>query len=103
MAPVAAIVHHSHERWDGAGYPDGLGGEDIPLGSRLIFICDSFEAMTTGRPYRASSSVEDAIAELRRCAGSPFDPDLVEFFCCSVAPQIALERAARGALPVDAS
>ncbi len=102
MAPVAAIVRHSHERWDGAGYPDGLGGEDIPVGSRLIFICDSFEAMTTGRPYRGASSVEDAIAELRRCAGSQFDPRLVEFFCSSIAPQIALERAA-GTLPVDAS
>jgi diguanylate cyclase (GGDEF)-like protein len=103
MAPVAVLVRHSHERWDGAGYPDGIAEESIPLGSRLIFICDSFEAMTTGRPYRAPSSFADAMAELSRCAGTQFDPRLVEIFSQKVAPGEALRRASPGMLPVDVS
>ncbi len=78
---VAAIVRSTHENWDGTGYPDGLRGEKIPLASRIIFICDSFDAMTIDRPYRRALGVSAALAELRRCAGTQFDPGLVEAFC----------------------
>ena len=71
---VAELVRSSHERWDGAGYPDGLAGEAIPLGSRIVAVADAFDAMTTDRPYRAARAPEDALAELRRCAGPPVRP-----------------------------
>jgi diguanylate cyclase (GGDEF)-like protein len=74
----ASWVRHHHERVDGRGYPDGLIGTDIPLEARIIFVADSFEAMTSDRPYRDGMDVEDAIAELRRCAGSQFEPEIVE-------------------------
>jgi diguanylate cyclase (GGDEF)-like protein len=77
---VAATVRSSHERWDGGGYPDGLEGEAIPVCSRIISICDAYEAMTADRPYRARLSREQAIGELRRNAGTQFDPHLVEVF-----------------------
>jgi HD-GYP domain-containing protein (c-di-GMP phosphodiesterase class II) len=79
-APVAALVRSSHERWDGSGYPDGLSGEDIPLGSRIITICDAFDAMTHARPYRPARSVPEAVAELRAGAGVRYDPCVVDFF-----------------------
>jgi diguanylate cyclase (GGDEF)-like protein len=78
--PVADIVLYHHERWDGAGYPDGLRGEEIPLGARIIFVCDAYDAMTSDRVYRARRSHEAALGELRRCAGTQFDPLLVEAF-----------------------
>jgi diguanylate cyclase (GGDEF)-like protein len=79
LAPEALLVRASHERWDGKGYPDGLAGERIPLGARIIFSCDAFEAMTSGeRPYRVPVSVELAIEEMRRCAGTQFDARVVE-------------------------
>jgi two-component system cell cycle response regulator len=78
---VGQLVRSSHERWDGDGYPDELAGEKIPLGSRVIFVSDAFDAMTTDRPYRQAVSVSEALAELRRCAGTQFDPALVEAFC----------------------
>jgi HD-GYP domain-containing protein (c-di-GMP phosphodiesterase class II) len=77
---VAAIVRATHEHYDGAGYPDGLAGEQIPLTARIIAICDAFEAMTSDRSYRAALSREEALSELRRCAGSQFDPRLTEVF-----------------------
>jgi len=86
MAPVAALVRSSHERWDGHGYPDGLAGEEIPLGSRIIFVCDAFDAMTEERPYREPVSPAKALAELRRGAGTQFDPHLVELFAERVFP-----------------
>jgi HD-GYP domain-containing protein (c-di-GMP phosphodiesterase class II) len=73
-----ALTHH--ERYDGKGYPQGLKGEDIPLYSRIIAICDAYEAMTADRPYRKALTKEVAIAELKRCAGTQFDPRLVEVF-----------------------
>jgi two-component system, cell cycle response regulator len=81
MRPVARIVRASHERWDGGGYPDGLAAEQIPLGARIVNVCDAFHAMTTPRPYQRTLTREDALAELRRCAGTQFDPAVVETFC----------------------
>jgi HD-GYP domain-containing protein (c-di-GMP phosphodiesterase class II) len=74
MRSIGRVVRSSHERYDGAGYPDGLAGEDIPIESRIIFCCDAFSAMTTDRPYRRALSVEQAIAELEDNAGTQFDP-----------------------------
>jgi putative nucleotidyltransferase with HDIG domain len=77
MREIGRIVRASHERWDGGGYPDGLSGDAIPLEARIVSTCDAFNAMTTTRSYRAAMSVADAVAELERCAGSHFDPDVV--------------------------
>jgi len=71
------LIHHHQERFDGSGYPDQLCGERIPLGSRIIAVADAFMAMVDGRPYRKARSIVDAYAELRRCAGSQFDPKVV--------------------------
>ena len=76
---LPAILHH-HERWDGTGYPRGRSGVRIPLEARILTIADSFDAMTSLRPYRARWTVADALAELRRCAGTQFDPELVQAF-----------------------
>ena len=74
MGPVARIVRHEHERWDGDGYPDGLAGEEIPIGSRIIIAADTYHAITSDRPYRAARSHREAIEELTRCSGTQFDP-----------------------------
>jgi diguanylate cyclase (GGDEF)-like protein len=81
LANVARLVRSSHERWDGGGYPDGLSGEDIPLGARIITVCDAYDAMVTDRPYRKGMPRAAALSELRRCAGSHFDACVVEAFC----------------------
>ena len=78
MASVADLVRHSHERWDGGGYPDGLSGEEIPIGSRIIFCADAFHAIRSDRPYRRGATAEHALAEIRACAGTQFDPRVVE-------------------------
>jgi HD-GYP domain-containing protein (c-di-GMP phosphodiesterase class II) len=83
IEPVAALagarelVATCHEHWDGSGYPLGLAGTSIPLGARVILACDAFHAMTSDRVYRPALSLPDAVAELRRCAGTHFDPDVV--------------------------
>jgi two-component system cell cycle response regulator len=77
---VATIVRSTHERMDGKGYPDRLAGEAIPLASRIVLVCDAFEAMTADRSYRKAMSAEVAIEELERCAGEQFDPRVVEAF-----------------------
>jgi putative nucleotidyltransferase with HDIG domain len=81
LGDVGRIVRSCHERWDGAGYPDGLGGAEIPLVARIVCCCDAFSAITTDRPYRAARSEEEAVAELRRSAGTHFDPQVVDALC----------------------
>jgi diguanylate cyclase (GGDEF)-like protein len=80
VEPIAEWVLHHHERWDGDGYPDRLRGEQIPLGARIIFVADAFDAMTSERVYRKPLSERDAVSELERCAGTQFDPAVVDAF-----------------------
>ena len=84
LAGVASIVRSSHERYDGGGYPDGLAGDEIPLGARIVAVCDAFDAMIGDRCYRAPIGIADALIELRACAGTQFDPKVVEAFCAEV-------------------
>ena len=77
---VLSIVRSHHERMDGGGFPDGLKGDEIPLEARLVAVVDAFDAMTTNRAYRAPRTPEEAMDELRRCAGVHFDPDAVDAF-----------------------
>ncbi|MCS6800424.1 MAG: HD-GYP domain-containing protein [Chloroflexota bacterium] len=76
----ASIVLHHHERWDGTGYPGKLAGEKIPYGARIVAVCDTFDAMTTDRPYRLALPVSTALAEIARCAGTQFDPQIAAAF-----------------------
>ena len=80
VEPVASWVLHHHERWDGHGYPENLAGEQIPIGSRIILVADAYDAMLSDRTYRPSLSPEAAVDELARCAGTQFDPVVVEIF-----------------------
>jgi diguanylate cyclase (GGDEF)-like protein len=80
LARVAALVRHSHERWDGTGYPDALAGSEIPLGARIVAVADAFNAMTSPRPYSLPRSPEAALEELKACAGTQFDPAVVAAF-----------------------
>jgi HD-GYP domain-containing protein (c-di-GMP phosphodiesterase class II) len=81
---VGTIVRATHERWDGAGYPDGLAGNEIPLAARIIAVCDAYSAMTSQRPYRLPVRRTQALAELRRCAGTQFDPGVVSAFASEI-------------------
>ncbi len=81
LRPVARLVRASHEHFDGSGYPDGLAGTDIPLGARIVSVCDAYDAMTSDRPYQRGMSSVEAVAELRRCSGTQFDPEVVDAFC----------------------
>jgi putative nucleotidyltransferase with HDIG domain len=80
VGPVAGWVLHHHERWDGTGYPHGLPGEEIPLGARIIFVADAYDAMTSDRVYRNRLTDDEALLELERCADSQFDPEVVRAF-----------------------
>ena len=80
LRPVARIVRSSHERWDGGGYPDGLAGEAIPLGARIVFVCDAFDAMVTDRAYRQCMTVDQAHARSSASAGTQFDARVVAAF-----------------------
>ena len=84
LQPVAALVRASHERWDGKGYPDGMSGDEIPQGARIVAVCDAFSAMVQERPYKAGLSVVEAVAEIQRCAGTNFDPAVVEAFAAEI-------------------
>ena len=85
LAAAAPLVRSSHERFDGAGYPDGLAREEIPLGARIIAVCDAYDAMVSDRAYRRALPPEHALDELRRCAGTQFDPDVVRAFIVTLA------------------
>jgi len=82
--PVATWVLHHHERWDGCGYPSRLAGEEIPLGSRILFVADAYEAMTSNQVWRPRMTAREALRELERCAGSQFDPEVVSAFIAEV-------------------
>jgi HD-GYP domain-containing protein (c-di-GMP phosphodiesterase class II) len=94
---AALLLLHHHERLDGSGYPSRLRGSEIPLGSRLISIADSFDALTTNRPYRQARTCDEALNELQRCAGTQFDPYVVDAFCAAIESKLGgnvLTRAA---------
>jgi two-component system, cell cycle response regulator len=98
LANIGHIIRGSHERWDGTGYPDGLAGERIPVESRIIFACDSYDAMISERPYRRAISPAAARAELRRCSGTQFDPAVVDALLAVLATRSAVagEQVAHG-------
>lgn len=80
FAEALPAIRSHHEKYDGSGYPEGLNGERIPLIGRIIAVADSYDAMTSGRPYRKAKTKEEGIAELKRCAGTDFDPGIVTVF-----------------------
>ncbi len=92
MERECKIIRHHHEKIDGTGYPDGIGGDELDLLTRIITVADSFDAMTSRRNYRRNLSTVDAVAELRRCAGTQFDPELVEAFAGVIFSAGALYR-----------
>ncbi|UCG83963.1 MAG: HD domain-containing protein, partial [Dehalococcoidia bacterium] len=91
LSKLAPIIRHHHESYDGTGYPDGLRGEDIPIGARIVHIADAYDTMTTFRPYRNTISYKEACNELRQCAGSQFDPELVEAFITATEKNLGAE------------
>ena len=102
MTEVGAIVRASHERWDGNGYPDGKSGDEVPLPARIVAVADAFSAITTTRPYRPAQSPEAAVKELRRCAGTQFDPAVIDALVAVLerpAAQTPAEFFARTAYP----
>jgi putative nucleotidyltransferase with HDIG domain len=94
-------VRHHHERWDGQGYPSGLAGEDIPLGSRIILISDTIDAMTTDRPYRKRLELDVVIAELQKCKGTQFDPKLADVATSSVTVRSLIAGASQDTAAAD--
>lgn len=102
LGPVAKIVRSCQERWDGTGYPDGLQGEDIPFGSRIIYVCDAFDAMTSNRPYFRARGADDALAELDSGAGTQFDPYVVSSFVKAWREVVVVEGEPTSAHPMIA-
>jgi HD domain len=100
---IQESVRYHHERWDGQGYPSGLSGKSIPLGSRIILISDTIDAMTTDRPYRKRLTLDIVIAELQKCKGTQFDPDLVEVAVSSVAVRRLISGSALPSSLVESS
>jgi HD-GYP domain-containing protein (c-di-GMP phosphodiesterase class II) len=78
---ASLLILHHHERWTGGGYPGNLKGNDIPLGSRIISVADTYDALTTNRPYRSARTHEEAMKEIVRCSGTQFNPEVVQAFC----------------------
>jgi len=98
LRSIEGIVRHHHERFDGKGYPDGLCGHEISLGARIVAVADAFDAMNTIRTYRSALSPHQALAEMQRCRGSQFDPDIVDILL-SMASKKELSRMINMALP----
>jgi HD-GYP domain-containing protein (c-di-GMP phosphodiesterase class II) len=97
LANALPIILNHHEHFDGSGYPSGTKGQDIPFEARLLSVADAYDAMTSLRPYHNQRSTQEAIEELRRCAGTTFDPEMVEIFCNTL--QSMIVRPDRGKLP----
>jgi HD-GYP domain-containing protein (c-di-GMP phosphodiesterase class II) len=95
LISIGPLVRATHERWDGHGYPDGLKGSAIPIPSRIVAVCDAFDAMTNPRPYSMSATIDNALEELRIESGTQFDPGVVEPFCALFEDRI--DRWAHGA------
>ena len=95
LLKLGPLIRATHERWDGTGYPDGLRGPAIPLPARIVAVCDAFDAMTKPRPYSRSKSIDAALRELDRCAGTQFDPGVVTAFRALLANRF--DRTAKGA------
>jgi diguanylate cyclase (GGDEF)-like protein len=93
LTAVARCVRSTHERFEGGGYPDGLAGDDIPLGARIVAVCDAYDAMVADRPYCDARADASAIDELMACAGTQFDPDVVAAFCAEYHDRLAAEPA----------
>jgi two-component system, cell cycle response regulator len=87
LGQVAKLVRATHERWDGSGYPDRTAGQEIPLGARIVAVCDAYDAIVSDRPYRRGRTAAEAVDELRRCAGTQFDPAVVDAFVAELAAQ----------------
>jgi len=102
--PIMSVIRHHHERFDGKGYPDGLSGRQIPELSRMLAICDAFDAMTTHRCYRDPVNLRDCLLELRRCSGTQFDPELCKVFIEFIDERFgfSLEKEQAAELPVVA-
>jgi putative two-component system response regulator len=98
LSGAAEIVRHHHEHFDGSGYPDGLAGEDIPLGARIFALADALDAMTSDRPYRRAMSLEAAICEIERCSGKQFDPVMVNAFLRIPVDRLSAVRSDAGPL-----
>jgi putative nucleotidyltransferase with HDIG domain len=91
---LAAVQYH-HERYDGSGYPSGLKGSNIPLDARILAVADSFDAMTSLRPYRDKMTFEDALEEIIQCSGTQFDPEIVQVFIKLISPSIPVKKITR--------
>jgi len=101
LSAAARLVRSSHERFDGKGYPDQLAGANIPLGARIVAVCDAYDAMVSDRPYRRALPSEEAIHEITRCAGTQFDPAVVEAFAIALARPTADEIGELAVLPLE--
>ena len=95
---VEESVRHHHERWDGQGYPGGVAGKQIPLGSRIILVSDTIDAMTTDRPYRKRLGLDIVMSELQKCRGTQFDPEIVDVVISSVAVRRLIAESAQSLL-----
>lgn len=87
LQPVIPFIKHHHERYDGKGYPDGVSGEAIPLGARIIAVAEAFDILVSGAPWKARCSVDEALNEIRCCSGTQFDPVVVDTLCSIIADQ----------------